>query len=201
MSLPGNDLLTAVENAEDVPTMAKKLGQYLRRYVATSIQTTASNAAVSPTAKIAAPAPPESVNVAPATAGDMLQIVVNHVAPIQKGIHYIYHIADNPQFSNAMIEVKPATRSPVHFTVPTFAADGATKHNYHVAVQVQYPGSDPSAPTYFGGVAPSPINLNGTASADLLPGTGSGTAMNGGQAFVGLGKAQVRLQQGAKRSV
>lgn len=191
MSLPGNDLLTAVENAEDVPTMAKKLGQYLRRYVATAIQTTASNAAVGASGNIPAPAPPESVDVA--TSGEMIQVRVNHVAPIQKGVHYIFHLATNPQFSNAQIEAKPATRAPMHFVAPTKDSTGAT-HDYYVAVQTQYVGSKPSAPTYYGGSAPAKINLGGTTQLDILPGTGSGTASNGGQTFVGLGKSQVRLK-------
>lgn len=195
MSIPGKDLLAQIENADDVRTLGVKLGAMLRNYVFPSIQTTANNAAVSPTSKVAAPAPPQSVSVAPAVTGDMIQVVVNHTSPIQKGAHYIYSIADNPQFTNAMIEAKPATRSPVHFSVPTFAADGTTKHNYHIAVQVQYPGSDPSLPTYHGGVTPAPITLNGTAAADLLPGTGSGTAENGGQTLVGLGRAAIRLGQ------
>ena len=190
MSIPGRDLLAQIKNENP------KLGAYLENYVIPAIQTTAQNAAVSPVGNIAAPDPPESVQVVPATFGDMMQVVVNHKAPLKKGAHYIYSIANNAQFTDAMIEPKPATRSPAHFSLPTFAADGVTMHNYHVAVQVQYPGSPPSAPTYFGGETPTPINLNGTGSADLLPGTGSGTAQNGGQTLVGLGKAQVRL--GAK---
>ncbi len=193
MTIPGKDLLAQIENADDVRTLGIKLGAYLRNHVLPSIQTTADNAAVSPVSNLAAPDPPESVSVAPATTGDMVQIVTNHVSPIQKGAHYIYTIANNPQFTNALIEAKPATRSPAHFTLPTFAADGVTKHNYHIAVQVQYPGSPPSKPTYYGGVTPSPVQLAGTAAADLMPGTGSGTARNGGQTLVGLGKSQVRL--------
>lgn len=195
MTIPGKDLLAAIENADDVRTLGIKLGAYLRNHVLPSIQTTAANASVSPIGKIAAPDPPESISVSPATTGDMLQVVVNHTAPIQKGAHYIFSIANNPQFTNAMIEAKPATRSPVHFAHPTFAADGTTKHDIYVGVQVQYPGSDPSEPTFFGGVTASPVQLNGTAAADLLPGTGSGTARNGGQVLVGLGKAAVRLGQ------
>jgi hypothetical protein len=201
MSLPGNDLLSQIENAGDLQTLAVKLGQYMRSYVNPAIQKTAQNSAVSPVGKIAAPAPPESVSVTPATTGDMVQVVVNHNAKIQKGAHYIYSIADNPQFTNAMIEAKPATRSPVHFSLPTYKSDGLTKHDYHVAVQVQYPGSDPSDPTYHGGDTPASFNLNGSAASDLQAGTGSGTAVNGGQALVGLGKSQVRLAQGSKRSV
>lgn len=196
MTIPGKDLLAQIENSDNVRTLGVKLGIMMRRYILPAIQTTASNAAVSATSKIAAPAPPESVSVSPATTGDMLQVVVNHTSPLQKGAHYIYSISDNPQFNNAMIECKPATRSPVHFPLPTFAGDGSTKHGWHLAVQVQYPGSDPSEPTFYGGVTATAVNLNGTAAADIMPGTGSGTAQNGGQVFVGLGKAQIRL--GAK---
>lgn len=194
MSIVSNELLTHIEGENP------KLGIYLRK-LEKQITKGFSNAGVSSTGNLAAPAPPESVSVSPATTGDMLQVVVNHVAPIQKGAHYIYTIANNPQFSNAMIEAKPATRSPVHFTLPTFQSDGTTKHDYHVAVQVQYPGSSPSAPTYLGGVSPSPVQLNGTAAADIMPGTGSGTALNGGQTFVGLGKNLLRPAPAPKRSV
>ena len=62
MSLPGDDLLAQIENATEAPTLAVKLGQYLRRYVKTAIQTTAQNGAVSPTSQIPAPAPPESID-------------------------------------------------------------------------------------------------------------------------------------------
>lgn len=184
MSIGGNDLLAQIE--KDMP----KLGIYLRNYVLPAIQTTASNAAVDPTSEIAAPAAPEGVNVT--TAGEMMQVVVDHTAPIQKGAHYIYSVATNPQMTNAQIEAKPATRAPLHFTLPTKNA-GGDMHNYFVAVQVQYPGSPPSAPTFFGGVTPKPVNMSGTTQMDIQPGTGSGTATNGGQALVGLGKAKVRL--------
>jgi len=187
MSLPGRDLLAQIKSENP------KLGAYLENYLIPSIQTTASNAAVSPVSKIGKPDPPESVSVTPATSGDMLQVVVNHSAPIQKGGHYIFSIATNPQFSGAMTRIEPATRSPLHFTLPTFASDGTTKHNYHVAVQFQYPSSDPSEPIYHGGISPAPVQLNGPSSADIQAGTGSGTAENGGQTLVGLGKAQVRL--------
>lgn len=185
--IPGRDLLARIKNQN------KDLGIYLERYVIPAIETTASNAAVSPVAKIATPAPPEGIQVSPATTGDMVQVVTTHTAPIIKGAHYIYSIADNPQFSGAMTRIEPATRTPTHIALPTFKADGVTKHDWHFAVQVQYPGSDPSAPIYHGGVSPAPVNLNGTAAMDYTPGTGSGTAENGGQVLVGLGKSQVRL--------
>jgi hypothetical protein len=199
MSLPGNDLLTSVENPVDLPTLGRKLGQYLRRYVATSIQGTASNAGVAPNGNLAAPAPPESISVT--TAGELMQVVVNHTAPISKGVQYITHIATNQQFTNPIIVDHGSSRCPPHISLPTKTGDGTATHNYYVATIAQYPGSPPSAPTYFGGVTPAPVTMSGTTQMDIQPGTGSGTAVNGGQPFVGLGKSQVRLQQGPKRSV
>ena len=191
MSLPGNEILSQIENAGNFDELKTKLGVYFRRYINPSIETTAANAAVSPVSNIPAPAPPQSVNVT--TAGEMIQVQVNHTAPIQKGVHYIYHLATNPQFTNAQIEAKPATRAPFHLTAPTKSSDGSVTHSYYVAVQVQYPGSPPSAPTYYGGAAPKSFSLSGTTQMDIQPGTGSGTAENGGQVLVGLGKSQVRL--------
>ncbi len=195
MAVAGNDLLAQIEDSGEI---GAKLGQYIRQYLAPSIQTTAQNAAVSPESQIPAPAPPESVQVH--VAGELMQVVVNHTSPVQKGARHLIHIATNPQFTNALIHDAGASRAPMHFNLPTKDAGGLT-HNYYVAAVVQYPGSQPSEPTFFGGAAPAMVNMGGTTQMDILPGTGSGTAANGGQALVGLGKSQVRLAPGAKRSV
>jgi hypothetical protein len=185
--IAGNDLLAQIEN--DNP----KLGQYLRNYVLPAIQTTASNAAVDPSGTIAAPAPPESISVT--TAGELMQVVVNHTAPIQKGVQYLTHIATNPQYADAIIVDHGASRTPPHINLPTKDSLGAT-HNYYVATVAQYPGSPPSVPAKAG-----PFTMSGTTEMDIQPGTGSGTASNGGQTLVGLGKSQIRLAVGAKRQV
>lgn len=191
MSLPGNELLSQIENAGDISELRVKLGTYLRRYLGPAIETTASNASVSPVSQIAAPAPPESISVS--TAGEMMQVVVNHIAPIQKGVRYLTHIATNPQFTNAIVIDHGASRAPQHITLPTKSADGSITHSYYVATIAQYPGSAPSAPTFYGGAAPKAVTMSGTTQMDIQPGTGSGTAKNGGQALVGLGRSQVRL--------
>lgn len=185
MSIAGNDLLSQIEN--EMP----KLGQYLRRYVAPAIQNTASAAAVSPHGDIQAPSSPESISVT--TAGELAQVVVNHTAPIQKGVQYLTHIATNPQFTGAIIVDHGSSRTPPHINLPTKDSTGAD-HSYYFATIAQYPGSPPSAPTYFGGASPQPVTMSGTTHMDVQPGTGSGTARNGGQVFVGLGKSQVRLK-------
>jgi len=186
-SVPGNDLLVAFENQGGV---AAKLGIFLRRYVLPTINSAAQASAVSPKGQLPPPAPPESINVT--TAGEMQQVVVNHTAPLIRGAHYIYSMATNPAMLNAQIHVEPASRAPMHFVAPTFQSDGTTKHSYYHAVQVQYPGGPPSPPTFFGGSVPVAVQLNGTTALDIQPGTGSGTASNGGQTFQGLGKAPIR---------
>ena len=198
MSIPGQDLLSQIENSNEVSTLAVKLGQYFRRYVNKAIDTTAKNAGVSASTQIAAPQKPESISVS--TSGEMMQVVVNHTAPTQKGIQYITHISTNPQFTNAIVHDHGCSRSPAPFQLPTKDSSGAT-HNYYVATIAQLQGSHPSLPTYWGGESPAPINMTGTTQMDIQPGTGSGTAVNGGQTLVGIGKAQVRLAQGAKRNV
>lgn len=191
MSIGGNDLLSQIENASDFSDLRTKLGIYLRRHVVPGIETTAQNAAVSPTSQIAAPAPPESINVT--TAGELMQVSITHNAPLQKGVHYITHIATNPQLSNAIIIDHGPSRAPQHITLPTKSGDGTKTHSYYVATIAQYPGSPPSPPTFFGGAAPKAVTMGGTTQMDIQPGTGSGTASNGGQTLVGLGKSQVRL--------
>jgi hypothetical protein len=195
MAIAGNDLLSQIENSGE---FGAKLGQFLRQYVLPSIQQTAQNAAVSPVSQIPAPAPPESVSVN--VEGELMQVVVNHTAPVQKGARHIIHVAINPQFTDAMIHDAGASRCPPPFNLPTKDAGGNVQ-NYYVAAQVQYPGSPPSAATFYGGKTPAVVNMGGTTEMTLLPGTGSGTAANGGQALVGLGVSQVRLAAGPKRNV
>ena len=50
----------------------------------------------------------------------------------------------------------------------------------------------PSAPTFYGGASPQPVTMGGTTQLDIMPGTGSGTASNGGQVLVGLGQSLSR---------
>lgn len=190
MSLPGNDLLTAVENAQDVQTLGTKLGQYIRRYLAPSVQNTAKSAAVGANGDIPAPAAPESISVT--TAGELAQVVVNHTAPIQRGVRYFTTIATNPQFIGAIVHDHGSSRCPPPIYLPTKDGSGNT-HSYYFGTVVQYPGSPPSKPTYYGGVTPVAVTMSGTTQMTLQAGTGSGTASNGNQPFQGLGKAAVRL--------
>lgn len=193
MSIGGKDLLAQIES--DYP----KMGIFLRRYLIPAVETTATHAGVSPTGKIAAPPPPESINVT--TSGEYMQVTVNHAAPIQKGVQYITHVSTDPQFSTPMIHDHGSSRSPMPFPLPTKDANGNTQ-KYYVRTIAQYPGSDASTPTYHGGDAPVAVTMGGTTQMTLMPGTGSGTgASNGQQSAVGLGRQIFRPAPGPKRNV
>lgn len=191
----GRDLLAQIENE------SPKLGIFLRQFLIPAIETTAQNAGVSATGKIAAPAPPEAVNVT--STGEFLQVTVNHAAPIQKGIQYITHISTNPTFTAPIIYDHGSSRCPPPVQLPTKDADGNTI-DYYVRTAAQYPGSDPSAWTYHGGNASAPVavNLGGTTQMTLQTGTGSGTGSSDGQqSAVGLGRTIFRPAPGPKRAV
>lgn len=191
--LQGGQLLTDIENS------FPKLGLFLRNSILPAINALGQNAAVAPVGKIAAPAPPESVNVT--TAGEYMQVTVNHSAPIQKGVQYLTHISTNPQFSQPIVHDHGASRSPAPFPLPTKDATGAN-HSYYVGTVAQYPGSDPSPMTYYGGSSPAPITMGGTTQMALLPSTGSGTGSNSGQqSGVGLGTVQMRPAVSPKRNL
>ena len=119
-------------------------------------------------------------------------MVVNHLSPVIQGARHFTHVsANDPSFSNAMIHDHGASRAPLPIYLPTKSAGGVT-HKYYFGTIIQYPGGPPSKPRFFGGGAPVAVTMTGTTQADIMPGTGSGTASNGGQTFVGLGKAPIR---------
>jgi len=189
MSIGGDDLLTLIEN--DNP----RLGQFLRSYLIPSIETTARNAGVSATGKTAAPEPPDSLSVA--STGELLEVKVNHAAPIQKGIQYITHISTDPTFSApTIIDHHGTSRCPPLYRLPAKDADG-NPITYHTRTAAQMPGGDPSEWTYG-----EPVTLTGATQMTLQPGTGSGTgAADGQQSAVGLGVDIFRPAPAAKRTV
>jgi hypothetical protein len=193
MSIGGKNLLSLIE--KDNP----RLGIYLRRYVEKAIETTARHAGVSAVGNVAPPAPPDSINVT--TKGEFMQVTVNHASPIQKGIQYLTHVSTDPSFSAPMIHDHGSSRAPLPFQLPT-KDNAGNPINYYVRTIAQYPGSDPSPPTYFGGVSPSPVTLTGTTSMTLQAGTGSGTGSSDGQqSAAGLGTQLYRPAPQPKRAV
>jgi hypothetical protein len=182
-SIPGNDLLQAFENQGGAAT---KLGIFLRRYVLPTVSNTAKAAGVSPAGQLPPPQPPTSLTVTP-LGNEHVKLDINHVAPIIRGARYFTEIKSNdPSFQGSMIHDHGASRSSLPVFLPTNDGNGAP-HTYYAVSYVQYPGGPPSKPT--------PVvkfTMGGATNADIPPGTGSGTALNGGQTLQGLGHAPIR---------
>ena len=190
MSLPGNDLLSQIENENP------KLGQYIRQYLIPPITRTAQNSAVSPTGDVPAPQAPAAVNVS--TFGEMVHVSIQDDQPLNRGINYFTEIGVNDKnFAAPPIVYHHGTsRTPPPFSLPSLLSGGLdpVSHNYYIRSYSQYPGGPPSAKTMSNGGAP--ITLSGTTVGTPLPSNGSGTApskgtLAGGQGF---GKSSVRLK-------
>lgn len=189
MNLGGNDLLSQIENENP------KLGIFLRQYVVPAIETTAQNAAVSPTANLASPAPIQSLSVA--AAGEIVHVSHSDSSQTQKGINYFTEIGVNdPHFLQPIVYHHGTSRTPPPFSLPTKDASG-TPYSYTFRGYSQFPGSQPSAPVLYNGGAA--VTLTGSTEMDLLPSTGSGTASGSGtQGGQGFGKSQIRLATSTK---
>lgn len=190
MPIPGNDLLQEFENQGGAAT---KLGIFLRRYIVPPLQTVARSAGVNTSKQLEPPPTPDSVNVT--TAGELMQVTINHNAPLNsRTARYFTEVsADDPSFmSGPMIHDHGASRAPLPIQLPTKGSAGTT-HNYYVASYVQYPGGPPSKPVYYGGTSPTPIQMSGTTQMDIQPGKGSGTASSSAPTpFQGMGKTPIR---------
>jgi hypothetical protein len=148
--------------------------------------------------KIQPPPPVDSINV---SAGDgMVHVTHTHNAVINKQVNYFtewsvdgaltWHVAHHGASRELPIAL-PATNK----------TGTVAPYNYIFRGYAQYPGSDASEKTYFGGKAnPTQVNVTGATKLDLLPAVGSGTgAPNGQQGGVGFGTAIERPALGPKR--
>jgi len=189
------------------------LGSLLRKIVA-SANALAKNAAVSAVGKISPPNPIDSIQVKgvfnPSTntlqcPGEILHHTLTHNQAVQKGVQYISEISTDQNFSQPHVVDHGSSRSSF-ISLPTLQNDGVTPNTYFLRSYAQYPGSDPTKPTVFGGATGATKILMGgnpTAgtSTTLLPSTGSGTAKNGAQGGVGLGVVLNRPSPGPKRNL
>jgi hypothetical protein len=170
------------------------LGSLLRRIIG-GINTTATNAAVSPTGETAAPPPINSVNVS--TFGEMVHVAIQHNGTLQRNIQYATQVDVNGggKFAQPLVIDHGSSRTSHPISLPTFASDGTTKNVYAFRSVAQYPSSQPTPPVTVGGASsPTLFTLSGTTAGDLLPSGGSGTSRSDGQAPGFLGKTQTRQQ-------
>jgi hypothetical protein len=166
------------------------LGSVLRKIIS-GVNQTALNAGVSPTGQVSAPKAPDSVSVS--TAGEMMQVSINHSGAIQRGIHYISEVSTDSAFTNPLVIDHGASRTSHPFPLPTNDSDG-TAVNYYVRSYAQHPGGPPSATTTVGGSSsPTAHTMGGSTDMTLQTSHGSGTANNNGQqGGWGLGKTPSR---------
>lgn len=173
-----------------------------------AVNTLAKNAGVSSVGKISPPPPIDSVTVQGGTPvngivtvpnSEILHWTIQHNQSIKKGIKYVSEISTDPSFSQPHQHFHDSSRSGF-LSLPTMNSKGG-KQTYYLRSQAQYPGSDPTVPSVYGGLSgPYGIQLGGASQMDLLPSTGSGTASSSGQQGAkGLGIVLNRRAPGPKR--
>ena len=186
-------------------------GSLIQRII-TSINTIGANTAVSPTGKLSAPAPINSISVQGAMDQDTNTITVpsehlhwtmEHNAAIQKGVQYLTEIDTDPNFPQPHVIDHGSSRSGF---VSLPAMNGDQQSVYYMRSYPQYHGSDPAPRTTLGGRdGATKIVLTPPASATghtLLPSKGSGTASpTGQQGGKGLGTVLNRPAPGPKRNL
>jgi hypothetical protein len=197
-NLSGGQELAAIIQSQTGATAGPRLGSLIKRIIQ-SVNTTAKNASVSPTGQLAAPPPPDSVNVV--AGGGLAHVQITHNASVNKGINYFTEADTNPNFTQPHVIDHGASRSSHPFPLPAFDSSGKAQ-SWHFRSYAQYPGSLPSKPTTFGGAnGATPVSVGGSVNLTMLPSTGSGTASpTGGQGGHGFGVVATRPAPGPKRS-
>jgi hypothetical protein len=175
-----------------------RLGTLLQRMIS-GINNVAKNSGVAPVGQVAAPPPPDSVNVK--ASGETAQIVITNNGPVDRAVNHFTEVDTSPAFTNPIVHHHGATRSPVFITLPTKTDGGTATHNWYFRSYTQKPGGPPSAPTTFGGSAsPTAVQMTGSTQFTPLASTGSGTAPANGQAAgQGFGKQPTRPPAGPRR--
>lgn len=196
--MAGTGQLDGSREIIEVSNRDGRLASLLQRMI-DGINKVATNSGTSAVGRLPAPKSPDSVQVSVPTSGELMHISVTHNGSINQGINYFTEIATNPSFgqlSTVMIHHHGTSRTPPPIHLPTFQKDGITKYNYYVRTLAQYPGGDPSQPTVVGGLGnPTPFQMNGTTSMDLLPCNGSGTSPSNGAAIgAGFGRVTNRTK-------
>jgi hypothetical protein len=168
------------------------LGRLFRRVIQ-AINTTATNAAVSPTGEVAAPPPLAGVNVSVSSAGELMHVTLNHPGQVQRNGHYFVEVHTDPTFGSPVV-IKDAgasrTLEPIH--LPTLS-EASVAHSYYVRAYSQNPAGQPSNIVVAGGASsPAAFTMNGTSKMNFAQAQGSGTGPNSGQGGQGLGRVQQR---------
>jgi len=186
-------------------------GSLIQRII-TAVNTIGANTAVSPTGKLSAPAPIDSIDVQGTLDKDTNTLTVpsehlhwtmTHNASVQKGIQYMTEIDTDPNFPQPHVIDHGCSRSGF---VSLPAMNGDQQNVYYMRSYPQYHGSDPAPRTTLGGRDGAiKIVLTPPASATghgLLASKGSGTASHTGQqGGKGLGTVLKRPAPGPQRNL
>ena len=145
------------------------------------IDNVAKGAGVGMVGDLAAPPPVNAINVK--ASGEMVHVTLTHAAELTRAIEYHIEADTNPNFTAPHLVRQSSSRSHF-FALPGFT-DNGTPQKWYLRAYAQYPGSKPSQPLVFGGLAnPTPVVLTGgVGGTKLTPlgSTGSGTASTTGQ--------------------
>ena len=186
------------------------MGSLLQRII-TSINTLGANTAVSPTGKLPAPPPIDTIDVQGVmdinsntitVPSEHLHWTMTHNPAIQKGIQYLSEVDTDPNFPQPHVIDHGSSRSGF---VSLPAKDGNGNDNvYYLRSYPQYHGSDPAPRTTLGGRdgATKIVLTAAGAGHTLLASKGSGTASTTGQqGGKGLGTVLNRPSPGPKRNL
>lgn len=182
-------------------------GSLFQRIIDT-VNQLATNAGVGAVGKLPHPDPVDTIDIQGAQSGDtvtcpseILHFTLTHNQALQKGVHYFSEVDTDPNFSSPHVIHHGTSRSAFQ-TLPAQDNDG-NPHTYYLRSYAQYPGSDPSPITVFGGkTGATKIVMTGASKTSLLQSKGSGTASpTGQQGGKGFGTVLFRPAPGPKRNV
>jgi hypothetical protein len=158
----------------------------------------ANHIGVSQAGRVAPPPILQGINVA--FNNGTVHVVLQHNVPINKGIRYFIHAANEPSFQAPHVFDLGASRT--LFTALPNKDGSGNQLNWYFRAFSQYLGSNPSKALNFGTkFSPTAVQVGGTAQFTPLASTGSGSGPANGQGGVqGLGIALTRPPVGPKRS-
>jgi hypothetical protein len=163
-------------------------GNLFRRIIA-AVNQLAANTGVSAVGESSPPPTVGGVNVK--AAGEMVHVTISDANQVSKPIEYFVEHSTSPNFVNPHVTHLVSSRG-LFITLPS-KNDAGTAQPWYFRAYSQYPGSQPSAPVYYGGLSPTAVTLSGTTHLTPLASTGSGTASPiGQQGGWGRGKTSYR---------
>jgi hypothetical protein len=177
---------------KNIPAVGPRIANGLQR-MQDAVNQLAVNLGADPTGTMPPPPPHQSLDVK--ASGGLVHIVATDHSVINKGEANFLEYATDPAFAKPLVVDMGASRSHT-ITLPGLT-DSSAPQAFYFRTYKQARGGQPSSPTNFGGVKPTPVLPGGTVAMTLLPSTGSGTATNNGQqGGSGYGKVLVRPATG-----